>query len=304
MQSNLLGHLLRPASQAVSVAMAVVLLAACTDKSSTGAASQVAAKVNDAEITLHEVNYVLSKAGTIPPEAIDMVRKQVLDRLIEQELFAAKAVEEKLDRAPQTLLAIEQSRREILAAAYMEQVLASGKKLNKSDVSTYYYQNPELFAERKIYSLEEINFPVGTVTIDELKSLVAQGNSLDQLQAHLEQKKIVVKRNTGVSPAEKLPLAHIKELHKAKDGQIFVLDSANELSVVKVLSTRPLPVSEAEVAPAIMQFLFNLHSAGLHTKQLEPLKAQAKIEYLGVFADLAKSLPTASTAPEVPAAVQ
>ena len=296
MQGNLLTHLLRPVSQTVSAAMAVVLLAACTDKAGTGAASQVAAKVNDAEITLHEVNYVLSKAGTIPPEAIDMARKQVLDRLIEQELFAAKAVEEKLDRAPQTLLAIEQSRREILAAAYMEQVLASGKKLNKSDVSTYYYQNPELFAERKIYSLEEINFPVGAVTIDELKTLVAQGNSLDQLQAHLEQKKIVVKRNTGVSPAEKLPLAHIKELHKAKDGQIFVLDSANELSVVKVLSTRPLPVSEAEVAPAIMQFLFNLHSAGLHTKQLEPLKAQAKIEYLGVFADLAKTLPVAPAA--------
>lgn len=297
MQSNSLNHVLRPACQVVSAVMAVVLLAACTDKSGAGGASQVAAKVNGAEITLHQVNYVLSKAGTVPPEAIDMARKQVLDRLIEQELFAAKAVEEKLDRSPQTLLAIEQSRREILAAAYMDQVLASGKKLNKSDVSTYYYQNPELFAERKAYSLEEINFPIGTITVDELNALVAQGNNLEQLQAYLEQKKVVFKRNTGVSPAEKLPLAHIKELHKAKDGQIFVLDSANEVSIVKVVSTRPLPVSEAEVAPAIMQFLFNLHSAGLHTKQLEPLKAQAKIEYLGVFADLAKSLPAAPAAP-------
>jgi EpsD family peptidyl-prolyl cis-trans isomerase len=300
MQSKSLSYALKPASKVCSAVMAVVLLAACTDKSGAGGASQVAAKVDGAEITLHQVNYVLSKAGTVPPEAIDMARKQVLDRLIEQELFAAKAVEEKLDRSPQILLAIEQSRREILAAAYMEQVLASGKKLNKSDVSTYYYQNPELFAERKIYSLEEINFPVGAVTIDELKALVAQGNSLDQLQAHLEQKKIVVKRNTGVSPAEKLPLAHIKELHKAKDGQIFVLDSANEFSVVKVLSTRPLPVSEAEVAPAIMQFLFNLHSAGLHTKQLEPLKAQAKIEYMGVFADMAKAQPAAPVVPATP----
>jgi EpsD family peptidyl-prolyl cis-trans isomerase len=295
--------LLKPTGQVVSALLAVVLLAACSDKPG-GAASQVAAKVNDTEITLHQVNYILSKAGAVPPEAIDMARKQVLDRLIEQELFAAKAVTEKLDRAPQTLLAIEQSRREILAAAYMEQVLASGKKLNKSDVSTYYYQNPELFSERKVYSLEEINFPVGTITIDELKALVVQGNNLEQLQAHLEEKKINFKLNAGVSPAEKLPLAHIKELHNAKDGQIFVLDSANEVSIVKIISTRPLPVSEAEVTPAIMQFLFNLHSAGLHTKQLEHLKTQAKIEYLGVFADLAKSLPAAAVAPTAPVAGQ
>lgn len=297
MQNKPLIHSLKPASQIVSAVMAVVLLAACTDNSGSSGASQVAAKVNDAEITLHQVNYVLSKAGSVPPEAIDMARKQVLDRLIEQQLLAAKAVEDKLDRSPQILLAIEQSRREILAAAYMEQVLAFGKKLNKSDVSTYYYQNPELFAERKVYNLEEINFPVNTVIIDELKALVAQGNNLEQLQAFLEQKKINFKRNTGVSPAEKLPLAHIKDLHKSKDGQIFVLDSANEISVVKVVSTRPLPVTEAEVAPAIMQFLFNLHSADLHAKQLEPIKAQANIEYLGVFADLAKSLPSAPAAP-------
>lgn len=303
MQRNQLNNRVKPASQVVSAVMAVLLLAGCSDKSSDGA-SQVAAKVDGAEITLHQVNYILSKAGAVPPEAIDMARKQVLDRLIEQELFAAKAVAEKLDRSPQTLLAIEQSRREILAAAYMDQVLASGKKLNKSDVSTYYYQNPELFAERKVYSLEEISFPIGVVTVDELKALVAQGNSLEQLQAYLEQKKVEFKRNTGVSPAEKLPLAHIKELHKAKDGQIFVLNNAGETSIVQIISTRPLPVSEAEVAPAIQQFLFNQYAADLHAKQLKPLKEHAKIEYLGVFADLAKSLPAEPVSPATPVAGQ
>jgi EpsD family peptidyl-prolyl cis-trans isomerase len=300
MQSNPLNNLVRPARLVVSAVMAVLLLAACTDESGGGGASQVAAKVDGAEITLHQVNYVLSKAGSVPPQAIDMARKQVLDRLIEQELFAAKAVEEKLDRSPQILLAIEQSRREILAAAYMDQVLASGKKLNKSDVSTYYYQNPELFAERKVYNLEEISFPIGAVSVDELKVLVAQGNSLEQVQAYLEQKKVDFQRNVGVSPAEKLPLAHIKDLHKAKDGQIFVLNNAGETSVVQIIGTSPLPVSEAEVAPAIQQFLFNQFAADLHAKQLAPLKENAKIEYMGVFADLAKSLPTEPVSPAPP----
>lgn len=299
MRNNHFACFLKPVSQVASAIVTVVLLVGCTDKSS--GASQVAAKVDGTEITLHQVNYVLSKAGNIPAEAIDAARKKVLDRLIEQELFAAKAVEEKLDRSPQTLLAIEQSRREILAAAYMDQVLASGKKLNKSDVSTYYYQHPELFAERKVYNLEEISFPIGAVAVEELKSQVAQGSNLEQLQAYLVQNKVDFKRNTGASPAEKLPLAHIKELHKAKDGQIFVLDNAGETSIVQIIGTQPLPVSEAEVAPVIQQFLFNQYAAELHAKQLEPLKAQAKIEYLGVFADLAKpavvSEPASAAAP-------
>ena len=300
MRSNSLNNLLRPASQTVSAVMAVVMLTACTGESGGGGASQVAAKVNGAEITLHQVNYVLSKAGSVPPGAIDMARKQVLDRLIEQELFAAKAVEEKLDRSPQTLLAIEQSRREILAAAYMDQKLASGKKLSKRDVSTYYYQNPELFAERKIFNLEEISFPIGAVSLDELKALVAQGNSLEQLQAYLGQKKVDFKRNAGVSPAEQLPLAHIKELHNAKEGQIMVLNNAGETSIVQIVSATTSPVSEDEVAPAIQKFLFNQFAADLHAKQLKPLKEQAKIEYMGVFSDLAKSSPTEPVSPAAP----
>lgn len=297
MQKNALACLVKSTSLVVSAVMAVLLLAGCSDKSAGGSATQVAAKVNGVEISIHQLNHVLSMSGNVPAENIDMARRQVLDRLIEQELFAAKAIEEKLDRSPQTLLAIEQSRREILARAYMDQVLASAKQLNKSDVTSYYYQNPELFAERKVYSIEEISFPIATVKVDELKALVEQGSNLDQLQAYLAQKNIDFKRNTGVSPAEKLPLVHIKELHKAKDGQIFVLDNAGETSIVQIVSTRPLPVSEAEVAPVIQQFLFNQHAADLHAKQLKPLKEQAKIEYLGVFADLAKRLPGEAPVP-------
>ena len=182
----------------------------------------------------------------------------------------------------------------------MDQVLASGKKLNKRDVSTYYYQNPELFAERKVYNLEEISFPIGVVSVDELKALVAQGSSLEQLQAYLEQKNVDFKRNAGVSPAEKLPLAHIKELHNAEEGQIIVLNNAGETSILQIVSTSRLPVSEAEVAPVIQQFLFNQLAADLHAKQLKPLKEQAKIEYMGVFADLAKSSPTLPVPPATP----
>ena len=41
-------------------------------------------------------------------------RREVLDRLVDQELAVEKAIEKKLDRSPEVLLALENARREIL----------------------------------------------------------------------------------------------------------------------------------------------------------------------------------------------
>ena len=96
-------------------------LAACGNKESTKPASQIAAKVNSGEISVHQVNYVLSRTpAAAKPEAAPKLRREILDRLIDQELAVEQAIEKKLDRAPDVLMTIENARREILARAYVE----------------------------------------------------------------------------------------------------------------------------------------------------------------------------------------
>ena len=92
-----------------------ISMAGCSKKDGDKVATQVVAKVNGAEISLHQVNHVLSKAGNVPADQLERARKTAVDRLIDQELLSAKAVEEKLDRTPETLMAIELARREVLA---------------------------------------------------------------------------------------------------------------------------------------------------------------------------------------------
>ena len=122
---NIISTLLIP-----SVALGI---AACGSKETEKPkpATQIAAKVNSGEISVHQLNYVLTRtpgAGAASAETAPKIRRDVLNRLIDQELAVEKAIEKKLDRSPDVLLALENARREILARAYVEQVTAAAPK--------------------------------------------------------------------------------------------------------------------------------------------------------------------------------
>ena len=87
------------------------LLAGCGGGGDKGEkASQTAAKVNKEEITVHQINFVLQQQRGLKPEQAEAASKQILERLIDQELALQKALEQKLDREPRVVQQIEAAR--------------------------------------------------------------------------------------------------------------------------------------------------------------------------------------------------
>ena len=110
--------------RSVAVASAVIaslVLAGCGDKKDKPA-SQVAAKVNKGEISVHQINYVLQRQPGLKQEQAEEASKTALEKLIDQELAVQRATEMKLDRDPRVVQAIEAARRDILARFYLEKV--------------------------------------------------------------------------------------------------------------------------------------------------------------------------------------
>ncbi len=117
------------------------------------------ARVNGGEITVHQVNYLLENSpdlrqlrGQATP---DKEAQAALDQLIEQEILVQAAVEQKLDRNPEVLAAMESARRSVLAKAYIDQVRAGTAKPTGTEIHAYFVDNPALFAERRVYTLRE-----------------------------------------------------------------------------------------------------------------------------------------------------
>ena len=53
--------------------------------------------------------------------------------------------------------AIEAAKREIIARAHLEQLLSTLPKVTDQEIKDYYASNKALFAERRIYNIEELS---------------------------------------------------------------------------------------------------------------------------------------------------
>src|SRR5215207_8221574 len=148
-----------PGRAAILAAAALtLLLAGCGDKKDKDKpATQTAARVNKEEITVHQINYVLSQQRGLPPAQAASASRQVLERLIDQELALQKAADQKIDRDPRVVQQIEAVRREVISRAYLEKIGEGAPKPTPAEVAAYYETHPALFKERRVYSLQEVN---------------------------------------------------------------------------------------------------------------------------------------------------
>ncbi len=285
---------------ALAVFCAAALLAGCGEKKDKGA-SQTAAKVNKDEITVHQINFVLQQQRGLRPEQAEAASKQILERLIDQQLALQKADDQKLDRDPRVVQQLEAARREILARAYVEKVGEAAAKPTPEEIKKYYDEKPALFSQRRIYNLQEIIVEARPEQANELREQLSAAKNINEFVEYLKAKDFKFAGNQAVRAAEQLPLASLDGFARMKDGQAMLLPNPNGFQVVVVAGTRSQPLTEDQARPIIEQYLLNDRKRKLAEEDIKALRSAAKIEYVGKFAEGAASAPAASTAPTAPA---
>ena len=287
-----------PLTALVATALALGACGGGKDK----AASQTAAKVNKDEITVHQINFVLQQQRGLKPEQSEPASRQILERLIDQQLALQKGDDLKLDRDPRVVQQLEAARREILARAYVEKVGESAPKPAPEEIKKYYDEKPALFSDRRIYSLQEIAIEAPQEQLPTLRDKLAESKNITEFFDYLKSKDIRFNVNQAVRGAEQLPLSSLDAFAKMKDGQAMVQPSPNGMQVLLLAGSRSQPVNEEQARPAIEQYLLNERKRKLVEDDIKALRTAAKIEYVGKFAEAAASAPAAGPA-LAPAAV-
>jgi EpsD family peptidyl-prolyl cis-trans isomerase len=283
---------MRHAAWTTTVVCSALLLAACTGHKKD--ATQSAARVDGTEITVHQINYRLQRERGLRPEQMDEASRKVLEQLIDEQLIVEKAEKVKMDQEPDAGQALAAARREVLARAYVEQAAQGVQAPTDQSLHAYFDNNQALFAQRRVYTLQEYLAKVPEDAIPELRALVDGGKSTAEIEAWFKARNAPFRGQQSTHPAEQIPLNSLKALAALQDGHGLVAAAGNQVHVTYIASSTSAPVTFDKARPAIGQFLSVEARRKATESNLGALRSVAQITYAAPYESLAASASTFS----------
>lgn len=254
---------------------AAAIISGCGDDTSTPKdQSQVIAKVNGKEITIMQLNQLLASQ----PKVDEKIKKQLLDKLIDQELLVQKSEELKLDRNPEILQNIEYAKRQVLAQAAASKLIGENSEPSSSDIKNYYTTNAAMFENRSLFDLDV--FVINQSDASKLVNPELQNSTSSIITAQiLEKLGVSYKQNHAKRYSEQLPEAIVKQLNQIKEGDMIKTSGENNEVVLMQLKSRlPLPVSESDAEQTIRQILINKNLQEKMQEKMSVIRNNSKIE--------------------------
>lgn len=283
-------------ARGVAAVLLAVILASCGDEPKSAKPGQALVNVNGEEITVLQLNEELQRAG-VPAARQEQASKQLLQALIDRELLEDAAIQEKLDRDPKVLGAIERARSLIVAQVYMQKRLANVAQPTPAEVEAYYKANPAFFDKRKQFGLDQLVIAAKDLT-PEVRAAADGARSLEEVAVWLDAHGVKYGRARITRSTAELNPDLSKKLLDMPKGQLFSVREGDRAMLLTVAEVRDAPVPLSVAAPQIAQFLATKKNKELAAAEIERLRRGAKIEYLNK--DLAggpKAAPASMTTP-------
>lgn len=252
--------------------VALALGACAPDDTPTG---QVVARVNGDEISIHQLEFAqtLQQAGAATAGS----REALVDKLVDRQLAVQAALAGKLDRRMEVMMRVEEARRDILAAAYAEQVASGLDEPSREEAARYYEEHPGLFSRRKIYRLREVSLPVGSAALPEVRERMARKEDLESVLTWLRTRSEPFTDQRVLRPAERLPVEIADQLVQVGKGQTITFDRPAGLVIYTLEESEPAPISWQDAKASIQAFLKNQAAQRAVADALKRLRAEAEL---------------------------
>lgn len=273
-----------------------LLLAGCGKEKALDA-TQIAAKVNKDEISVHQVQYALQRQPRLAAVQPQTAARRVLDSLIEQELAAQAARSEGLEADPAVVQGMDAARREVLARAFQDRLASKAVSASTDEVDRYYDSRPALFSERRLYTLQEFAMDASDDDVPRIRAALNASKSADDIGEALGKTGMRYRTRQFAQAAEDLPMGVLEAVAKLSAGQSVLTQQPGGVRVYALLHAQLAPVSRNLAQPAIEAYLLGERKRLLVAQEMKALRDRAQIVYQGTFAQAASAAsPVASAA--------
>lgn len=247
----------------------VVTLSACSRQS-------------DSSNALVTVDGVAILPGALPAAAAsapDAQRKQLVEALVAEQLFANAAAANQLDADPVTATTLASARRQVLAQAYRASLASKEAVASPADLKDFFEAHPELFSQRKIYRVQELAIEAPATGLDSVITALQGMKTLGQRSEWLRKNGVRFETRVVLRAAEDWPSDLLPHLFKMQDGAAFDVPSPRGVSILQLTGTELQPLNFEQAKPRIAAFVNNQRLAALFEREQQRLRKSAKLEY-------------------------
>lgn len=297
-----------PRSWLLPLLVAATLVAGGCGKQETASteakSGQTVAQVDGQDITVHQLNYRLRnvagrQTGVDEKAATDAAARTLVDR----ELLVKRALGSKRDREPNVMVAIEETRKDILAAAYLEGIAAGVAPPTDTELLDYYDKHPLKYAQRKLYLVRQI-LTDNSVTRADVEEFAKQSPTAEMLAAWLQSRgsKFLVTVHTW--SVDQLPDTLAERLQNLRKGHAIMVAAPEGLSINYLVDVRDGPQTFEQAKEAIAKTLLDERRRAAQEAEIERLRKEATITWFGEFKERQAARSDATETPSTPDAAK
>lgn len=262
----------------IGVVCMAILLAGCEKKPE----GQVAAVVNGDEITLQEINTEIGNANIPAGADSKEVQRAALQRIVERRLLAQSAKEDGLDKTPEYLIRSRQINDALLVQLLGQRAEKSFEVPDQQAINKYMAENPSMFAGRKMYVVDRIQFGLPS-DVAQLKTLES-AHSMDEVAKTLNGLGIKFERGAAKMDSAQLGQQRLDQILALPAGEPFVIPENGMVTVAVITGESPLAGSSAEMTAMATQALRRKALTTSLEQRLKQARAKGEIKYQPEFA--------------------
>jgi EpsD family peptidyl-prolyl cis-trans isomerase len=267
---------------------AALTLTACGDKEGGGELEkgQVVATMDGKDVTVQELNAELQGANlpaNINAEQRKQVEKSALQQVVNRKILADIARERGLDKTPMFLIQERRAEEQILVQMLQRSMSSSVKKPGQTEVATFIAQNPNLFAERKIFTVDQIQFqtPQDPRVLQKYQPL----KTMEEVAAQLKADGLQFRRAPATLDVATANPELVQQVLKLPKDDIFIIPAGQVMVANKITDTRVVPLTGPQAQQLATGLLQQRAFNDMIKRDLEPKvkKAESEVKYQAGF---------------------
>jgi EpsD family peptidyl-prolyl cis-trans isomerase len=271
----------------IAMLLAAGFLAAC-ELPNKADSSKVAVKVGQEAVTEAEIERAVASLGAASGDKAKLTAT-VVEALVTQKLLVQEARKAGVDKKPDVVLDVAAAQRQILAKAYAESLPGMKEEASAQMVEDFYKQNPNVFASRRIYRLQELQIEAGQDRLPAIQDQLGKSRTLNEFVEWLRSQGIKGAIMSGVKSSEQLPEPMRDKLAGMQVGGVVVVPAPNGMVVLSVAGIQAQAMSLEQATPAIRKILLEKKQKEVLEKEAKRLREAAKIDYAEGYAPAAKN---------------